>query len=66
MGVYMAIDDGAILLSSPEDAVTSADREAVGLSRTPHVIGRADTQEDAEADARRELKLHGGPTNPLI
>lgn len=61
--VYMAIDDGAILIVSPEDAVTSWDREAVGLNRTPHVTGRGATKEHAEADARRELRRRGGPTN---
>ena len=64
--VYMAIDDAAILIASPEDAVTSSDREAVGLHRTPHVIGRGATRDDAEADARSELRLRGGPTDPLF
>lgn len=65
--VYMAIDDGAILIASPEDSpLLSADRQAVGVHRTQHVIGRGATQEDAEADARRELRLRGGPTDPLV
>ncbi len=54
--VYMAIDDGATLIAAPEDTPFLAhDLAVVGVRRIPHVIGRGETREAAEADARRQL-----------
>ncbi|MGH2377317.1 MAG: hypothetical protein ACRDGT_02450 [Candidatus Limnocylindria bacterium] len=52
----MAIDDGATLIAAPEDTPFLAhDLAVVGVRRIPHVIGRGETREAAEADARRQL-----------
>lgn len=53
--VYMAIDDGAILIEGREDDVTPGRRDAAQVNRIPHVVGRGATAKAAKADARRQL-----------
>jgi hypothetical protein len=53
--VYMASDNGAILIEAPEDAVASSEREAAQVQRILHVIGHGATADEARTDARRRL-----------